>query len=98
MAGLVRNTSYPSLEVDGDQLSRSFVELVERLRNNYPFFHPRYAGQIAPPHPVAMIGYVVTMLIKRTITPGRWPATLRWRRKSSPSWPRCSATEGSSAI
>jgi len=57
-------TPHPSLEVDGDQLSRSFVELVERLRNNYPFFHPRYAGQmLKPPHPVAMIGYVATMLI-----------------------------------
>ena len=56
--------SHPSLEVDSDQLSRSFIELVERLRNNYPFFHPRYAGQmLKPPHPVAMIGYVATMLI-----------------------------------
>ena len=38
--------------------------MTDRLRHNYPFFHPRYAGQmLKPPHPVAMIGYVSTMLI-----------------------------------
>jgi glutamate/tyrosine decarboxylase-like PLP-dependent enzyme len=57
-------TPHPSLDVDGGRLSRSLDELVGRLRNNYPFFHPRYAGQmLKPPHPVAMIGYVATMLI-----------------------------------
>jgi glutamate/tyrosine decarboxylase-like PLP-dependent enzyme len=34
------------------------------LRDNYPFFHPRYVGQmLKPPHPAAVIGYVTTMLI-----------------------------------
>jgi glutamate/tyrosine decarboxylase-like PLP-dependent enzyme len=57
-------TPHHTLQIDGEQLSRSFDELVARLRNNYPFFHPRYAGQmLKPPHPVALIGYVATMLI-----------------------------------
>ena len=56
--------THSSLVVDSEQLARSFTELTDRLRNNYPFFHPRYAGQmLKPPHPVAMIGYVATMLI-----------------------------------
>ena len=40
------------------------AELRDRLRNNYPFFHPRYVGQmLKPPHPAAVIGYLSTMLI-----------------------------------
>jgi glutamate/tyrosine decarboxylase-like PLP-dependent enzyme len=64
MAEFGAYTPHPSLDVDGGRLSRSLDELIDRLRNNYPFFHPRYAGQmLKPPHPVAMIGYVATMLI-----------------------------------
>ncbi|TQS44131.1 aminotransferase class V-fold PLP-dependent enzyme [Cryptosporangium phraense] len=38
--------------------------LHERLRDNYPFFHPRYIGQmLKPPHPAAVVGYVSAMLI-----------------------------------
>ncbi len=55
---------HSSLQVDSAKLSSAFTELTGRLRENYPFFHPRYAGQmLKPPHPVAMIGYVATMLI-----------------------------------
>ena len=37
-------------------------ELIERLRDNYPFFHPSYAGQmLKPPHPVAAIAYFLAM-------------------------------------
>ena len=36
----------------------------ERLQDNYPFFHPRYAGQmLKPPHPAAVVGYLAAMLI-----------------------------------
>ncbi len=39
-------------------------ELLERLGDNYPFFHPLYAGQmLKPPHPAAMLGYFAAMLI-----------------------------------
>ena len=35
-----------------------------RLQDNYPFQHPRYAGQmLKPPHPVAVAAYAATMLI-----------------------------------
>ena len=35
-----------------------------RLGNNYPYFHPLYAGQmLKPPHPVARAAYAVAMMI-----------------------------------
>jgi len=55
---------HPSLDVPLDQLRKATDALHERLRDNYPFFHPRYAGQmLKPPHPAAVIGYVSAMLI-----------------------------------
>jgi glutamate/tyrosine decarboxylase-like PLP-dependent enzyme len=55
---------HPSLDVPLDQLQRATGALHERLRENYPFFHPRYVGQmLKPPHPAAVIGYVSAMLI-----------------------------------
>jgi glutamate/tyrosine decarboxylase-like PLP-dependent enzyme len=39
-------------------------ELIERLRDNYPFFHPSYAGQmLKPPHPIASLAYFIAMQI-----------------------------------
>ena len=36
----------------------------ERLRENYPYFHPLYAGQmLKPPHPVAQLAYGLAMTI-----------------------------------
>ena len=65
---------HSSLQVDSAKLSSAFTELTGRLRDNYPFFNPRYAGQmLKPPHPVAMIGYVATMLINPKTTRGRRP-------------------------
>jgi glutamate/tyrosine decarboxylase-like PLP-dependent enzyme len=34
------------------------------MDDHYPFFHPRYAGQmLKPPHPVAVAGYLTAMLV-----------------------------------
>ena len=48
-----------------DAASRSLLEqYVARLQDNYPFFHPRYAGQmLKPPHPVAIAAYLAAMVI-----------------------------------
>lgn len=36
----------------------------ERLRDNYPYFHPFYAGQmLKPPHPVARLAYALALWI-----------------------------------
>ena len=54
---------HPSTVVDDGRLSNALDELLERLQGNYPFFHPRYIGQmLKPPHPAAVIGYLAAML------------------------------------
>jgi tyrosine decarboxylase / aspartate 1-decarboxylase len=36
----------------------------QRLQDNYPYFHPLYAGQmLKPPHPVAQLAYALAMTI-----------------------------------
>jgi glutamate/tyrosine decarboxylase-like PLP-dependent enzyme len=54
----------PATQVDGGRLAAAWAEYTERLQDNYPFFHPRYAGQmLKPPHPVAVAGYLAAMTI-----------------------------------
>lgn len=56
--------THPSQAVDLSELDAATAELRHRLRDNYPFHHPRYAGQmLKPPHPAAVIGYVTAMLV-----------------------------------
>src|ERR1039458_8584931 len=39
--------------------------VAHRLRNNYPYFHPLYAGQmLKPPHPLARAAYALAMTIR----------------------------------
>jgi glutamate/tyrosine decarboxylase-like PLP-dependent enzyme len=54
----------PAVEVDAQRLAAAWAEYTERLQDNYPHFHPRYAGQmLKPPHPVAVAGYLAAMTI-----------------------------------
>jgi glutamate/tyrosine decarboxylase-like PLP-dependent enzyme len=54
----------PSLRVSDEQVTAAFENFTQRLRENYPFFHPSYAGQmLKPPHPVAILGYLTAMLV-----------------------------------
>jgi glutamate/tyrosine decarboxylase-like PLP-dependent enzyme len=51
-------------QVDGGRLAAAWAEYTKRLQDNYPYFHPRYAGQmLKPPHPVAVAGYLAAMTI-----------------------------------
>jgi glutamate/tyrosine decarboxylase-like PLP-dependent enzyme len=55
---------HPALRVSDDQFASAFAVFTERLRENYPFFHPSYAGQmLKPPHPAAVVGYLTAMLV-----------------------------------
>ncbi|HEY0496904.1 MAG TPA: aminotransferase class V-fold PLP-dependent enzyme [Kutzneria sp.] len=55
---------HDSLALRDSDVEAALDELASRLRDNYPFFHPRYAGQmLKPPHPVAIAGYAAAMLI-----------------------------------
>jgi glutamate/tyrosine decarboxylase-like PLP-dependent enzyme len=50
--------------VSDERFAAAFDELASRLTDNYPFFHPSYAGQmLKPPHPAAVVGYLAAMLI-----------------------------------
>jgi glutamate/tyrosine decarboxylase-like PLP-dependent enzyme len=56
--------AHASLEVSDERFAAAFEELAARLTDNYPFFHPAYAGQmLKPPHPAAIVGYLAAMLI-----------------------------------
>lgn len=57
-------TADPSVQVDSGRVDEVLGELSVRLRENYPYFHPRYAGQmLKPPHPVAILAYTTAMHI-----------------------------------
>ena len=39
-------------------------EVASRMQENYPYFHPQYAGQmLKPPHPVARLAYMLSLWI-----------------------------------
>ncbi len=47
-----------------ERMNEALNATVERLRDNYPYFHPLYAGQmLKPPHPVARLAYALSMWI-----------------------------------
>lgn len=47
-----------------DRITLVLHDLAERLGDNYPYFHPLYAGQmLKPPHPVARLAYALAMWI-----------------------------------
>ncbi|WP_022834492.1 pyridoxal phosphate-dependent decarboxylase family protein [Salisaeta longa] len=55
---------HPSLSAAPARIDDVFDRYLERLGGNYPFHHPRYAGQmLKPPHPVAMAAYMAAMRI-----------------------------------
>jgi glutamate/tyrosine decarboxylase-like PLP-dependent enzyme len=54
--------SHPALEPDPVRLDAAWTEFSARMATNYPFHHPRYAGQmLKPPHPVAIAAYTAAM-------------------------------------
>ncbi len=55
---------HPSQQAELSRVQDVLGELTDRLENNFPYFHPNYAGQmLKPPHPVAMAAYLATMMI-----------------------------------
>ena len=56
--------NHPSCEPDPERLAEAWDAFAGRMADHYPFFHPRYAGQmLKPPHPVAVAGYLAAMLV-----------------------------------
>jgi len=58
--------SLPPIEtaVDTAAMARVLEATAHRLGDNYPYFHPLYAGQmLKPPHPLARAAYALAMTI-----------------------------------
>ena len=58
--------SLPALApaVDRPGVRRVLLEAAARLRDNYPYHHPLYMGQmLKPPHPVARLAYALAMFV-----------------------------------
>ncbi|MGD0800308.1 MAG: aminotransferase class I/II-fold pyridoxal phosphate-dependent enzyme [Terracidiphilus sp.] len=54
----------PATEADPDAMAQVLDGVARRLGDNYPYFHPLYAGQmLKPPHPVARVAYALAMTI-----------------------------------
>jgi glutamate/tyrosine decarboxylase-like PLP-dependent enzyme len=56
----------PAFESTADTaaMERVLEDVARRMGNNFPFFHPLYAGQmLKPPHPVARAAYALAMSI-----------------------------------
>src|SRR5450432_1678061 len=53
-----------SAEQAVDAMAAVLSQVAERMADNYPYFHPLYAGQmLKPPHPLARAAYALAMLI-----------------------------------
>ncbi len=47
-----------------EKLGQILSLVAERMQDNYPYFHPLYAGQmLKPPHPVARLAYMLSLWI-----------------------------------
>ncbi len=59
--------SLPAMEgpsTDVRAIEKVLLDVADRLGDNYPYFHPLYAGQmLKPPHPVARLAYALAMWI-----------------------------------
>ncbi len=55
---------FPRYDHANPAMSAVLHETADRLRDNYPYFHPLYAGQMMkPPHPVARAAYMLATWI-----------------------------------
>lgn len=63
-AGFAKLPEFDSSTPGIDRFAQVLAATAERLQDNYPYFHPLYAGQmLKPPHPVARMAYALAMWI-----------------------------------
>ena len=52
------------LNYNAEKIEKIILDTAEIMKNNYPYFHPYYAGQmIKPPHPIARLAYMLSLWI-----------------------------------
>src|SRR5882762_3402601 len=62
--GFARLPAFQNQTPEMARLAEVLGTTAERLQDNYPYFHPLYAGQmLKPPHPVARLAYALAMWI-----------------------------------
>src|SRR6201987_1772903 len=63
-AGFADLPDFASGVPGGARTEEVLLALAEKLQDNYPYFHPLYAGQmLKPPHVVARLAYALAMTI-----------------------------------
>lgn len=63
-AGFASLPAFEAAAPDTQEISAILASAAERLHDNYPYFHPLYAGQmLKPPHPVARLAYALALWI-----------------------------------
>src|SRR6266702_518576 len=63
-AGFSRLPEFSSVSAGAERMNEVLVTLAEKLQDNFPYFHPLYAGQmLKPPHPIARLAYAMAMYI-----------------------------------
>ncbi len=67
LKNLEEGFSLPSVNLNlqhPEYIEKVLLEISEKLKDNYPYFHPLYVGQmLKPPHPVARLAYMLAMWI-----------------------------------
>lgn len=63
-AGFARLPPVEPFYGDPSRLRKVLLEVASRMRDNYPYFHPHYAGQmLKPPHALARLAYALATWI-----------------------------------
>jgi len=63
-SGFIALPEFSPTAYDENRLLNILKTTAERLHDNYPYFHPLYAGQmLKPPHPIARLAYALAMWI-----------------------------------
>jgi len=63
-AGFASLPAFDAAAPDRQETSAILASAAERLHDNFPYFHPLYAGQmLKPPHPVARLAYALALWI-----------------------------------
>src|SRR5258708_13107967 len=61
-AGFSKLRPFESQAPGIERVAETLNATAERLQDNFPYFHPLYAGQmLKPPHPVARLAYALAM-------------------------------------
>jgi glutamate/tyrosine decarboxylase-like PLP-dependent enzyme len=65
---------------DEDEMAGVLGEVARRMQDNFPYYHPQYAGQmLKPPHPIARLAYALSLWINpnnHAIDGGRASSTM----------------------